>query len=78
MSRRKALEIKKDILHILQKHGEISLRELDIKANTNSTTLRTQVEELEYFGCVVVSKHQRNEKNGRPFTTVKLKQLPPV
>ena len=73
MARRKALDIKKDILRVLKEYGELSLRELDIKVNTNSKTLRTQIEELEFFNKVTVLKHNRNDKNGRPFTTVKLK-----
>ena len=73
MARRKALDIKKDILKILKEEGEISLRDLDIKVNTNSQTIKTQIEELEFFGLVEVVKHAKSDKTGRPFTTVKLK-----
>jgi len=73
MQRRKALDIKKDILKILEKKEEISLRDLDIRVNTNFRTIRTQIEELEYFGKIVITKHQKNDKNGRPYTTVRLK-----
>ena len=73
MARRKALDIKKDILKILKEEGEMSLRDLDIKINTNSRTIRTQVEELEFFDKVVVAKHSKNDKTGRPYTSVKLK-----
>lgn len=73
MSRRKALDIKKDILKVLKQHGELSLRDLDIKVNTNSHTIKTQIEELEFFDKVMTLKHPKNDKNGRPFTTVKLK-----
>ena len=72
--RRNALEIKKEILDILAKNGELSLRELDIKTNTSYQTIRTQVKELEFFEKVEIIKHQKNEKNGRPYTTVKLKR----
>lgn len=72
MSRRKALDIKKEILDVLKKHGELSLRELDIKVNTNYQTIRDQVKELEFFGKVEVVKHEKNEKNGRAYTTVRL------
>lgn len=51
----------------------MSLRDLDIKVNTNSKTIRDQIEELVFFDKVIVIKHQKNNKNGRPFTTVKLK-----
>lgn len=73
MTRRTALAIKKEILRILKENGEISLRELDIKANTNYKTVREQVKELEFFGLVEVIKHEKSEKTGRPYTTVKLK-----
>ena len=73
MARRKALDIKKDILRLLNEEGEMSLRDLDIKINTNSRTIRTQVEELEFFDKVVVTKYPKSDKTGRPFTTVRLK-----
>lgn len=71
--RRKALDIKKQILKVLKDHGEMSLRELDIKVNTNYQTIRDQVEELEFFGLVEIVHHEKNPKTGRPYTTVKLK-----
>jgi len=71
--RREPFEIKKKILNVLRKHGEMSLRELDIKVNTNYNTIRKQVEELEFFSRVVVTKHKKNKINGRPWTSVKLK-----
>jgi len=73
MTRRKALDIKKDILKLLKDEGEMSLRDLDIKVNTNSQTIKTQIEELEFFDKVVVLKHPKSDKTGRPFTTVRLK-----
>ena len=72
--RRKALEIKKGILEVLKKVGEISLRELERKVNTNYSTIKTQVEELEWFDRVIVTHHPKSKKNDKPFTTVKLKE----
>ena len=72
MSRRKLLDIKKEILRVLNAEGEISLRELDIKVNTSSRTIQSQIEELEYFQKVRVTKHKRSENNGRAYTTVKI------
>ena len=74
MYRRKALEIKKEILRTLKEHGELSLRDLDIKVNTNAKTIREQIEELDFFGKVVIIKHSKNDRNGRPYTTVRLKE----
>ncbi len=71
--RRKALEIKKKILEILKREGELSLRELERKVNTNCNTLKTQIEELEFFEKVIKIKHNKSEINGRPYTTIKLK-----
>lgn len=73
--RRKALEIKKKILNSLKTKGEMSLRELETKVNTNDKTLKTQIEELEFFGRVVKIKHDKNRVNGRPYTTIKIKTL---
>ena len=70
--KRKPLEIKKQILKILKEQGELSLRDLDIKINTSYQTIRDQIEELRFFGLVEVIKHQKSEKTGRPYTSVKL------
>lgn len=71
MSRRTALDIKKEILNLL-KCKERSLRELESKINTNFQTIKTQVKELEYLGFVKIIKHEKSDINGRPFTIVKL------
>lgn len=73
MSRREGLDIKKKILEVLKQNGEMSLRELETKTNTNNITIQKHVEELEFFDKVTVTKHSKNDKNGRPFTTVRLK-----
>lgn len=51
----------------------MSLRELESKVNTSYETIRNQVEELAFFGRVEIKKHEKSDKNGRPYTTVKLK-----
>lgn len=71
--RRKALDIKKKILGVLKKEGELSLRELETKVNTNDKTIKTQIEELVFFERIMVTKYTKNETNGRPYTTAKLK-----
>jgi predicted transcriptional regulator len=70
--RRNALEIKKKIILLLKERG-MSLRELETKVNTNYKTINSQIRELEFFGKVEVTKHGKSDKNGRPYTTVKLK-----
>ncbi len=71
MKRRTALDIKKEILELL-KEKDMSLRELEIKVNTNFQTIKTQIKELEYLGFVKAIKHDKSDVNGRPFTSVRL------
>jgi predicted transcriptional regulator len=76
MSRRKALDIKKEIIKILKSGKEISMQKLERKVNTNHFTIKEQIKELEYFGFVKTTKHEKSKANGRPFTTVKLVKKP--
>lgn len=71
--KRKILDLKKRILEVLKKEGEISLKALEIKVNTGSQTIQNQLEELKFLGFVEIIKHEKNEKTGRPYTSVKLK-----
>jgi len=59
---------------MLLKHKERSLRELDIKVNCGYRTVINQSKELEYLRIVKITKHKRNPKTGRPYTTVELTQ----
>ena len=61
-------------MRVLRENGETSLRDLDIKVNTSYSTIRDQIEELNYFDLVEIKKHDKSEKTGRPYTTVKLKK----
>jgi len=72
--KRKVIDIKKSILKVLEKEGEISLKALEIKVNTGSQTIQTQTKELEFLGLIEVIKHKKSEKTGRPYTSVKLKE----
>lgn len=71
--KRKVINIKKKILEVLKKEGELSVKALEIKVNTGSQTIKTQLEELEFLGLIELIKHKKSEKTGRPFTSVKLK-----
>ena len=51
----------------------MSLGEIERKTNTNNLTILNHIKELEFFEKVVVIKHEKNEKTGRPYTSVKLK-----
>ena len=74
MSRKNGLEIKKGIIKAL-KEKECSLRELETKLNTNHITIKNHCKELEFLKIIEIVKHPKNERNGRPFTTVKLTHL---
>ncbi|MFC2138976.1 winged helix-turn-helix domain-containing protein [Bacteroidota bacterium] len=74
MKRRVGLDIKKKILEILKENGEMSLGEIERKTNTNNLTILNHIKELEFFDKVKVIKHEKNEKTGRPYTTVKPKR----
>ena len=69
--KRTSLEIKKEILKIL-KGKEMTLRLLEKKVDTNPNTIRTQIQELAHLGFVEVTKHEKSEHTGRPFTSVRL------
>ena len=71
--KRRVINIKKVILKTLEKDGELSLKALEIKANTGSQTLKTQVEELEFLDKIEIIKHEKSKKTGRPYTSVRLK-----
>jgi len=71
--KRRAIDIKKAIINILKKEKELSLKALEIKINSGSQTIATQIEELEFLNIVEVIKHQKSDKTGRPYTSVKLK-----
>ena len=73
MGRRSGLKIKKKIIQILRENGEISLGEIERKTNTNNLTILSHIKELEYFGLVEIITHNKSEKTGRPYTSVKLK-----
>ena len=55
--KRRVLNIKKAILKVLKKEKELSLKALEIKVNTGSQTLQTQIEELKFFGVIETIKH---------------------
>jgi predicted ArsR family transcriptional regulator len=73
MERRGGLEIKKQILKVLKENGEMPLGEIERKTNTNNLTILNHLKELEFFEKVEIIKHKRNEKTGRPYTSVRLK-----
>ena len=71
MSRKSGLEIKKLIIKFA-KQGEISLRRLETKLNTNNKTIKTHCKELEYFGVIKLTTHKSHLKNNQTYTTVKI------
>jgi predicted transcriptional regulator len=70
--KRKPLDIKKQILKVLSEENEISVKKLERKVNTNYQSILNNLEELEYFGYVKVSKTNDKSLNGREYLIVKL------
>ena len=58
-------------MKILEEYKELSLSEIERKANTNDKTILTHIGELEWCGKIKINRHQKSDANGRPFTTVK-------
>lgn len=73
MKRREGLDIKKKILQVLKENGEMSLGEIERKTNANNITILKHIKELEFFEKVEIIKHEKSEKTGRPYTSVRLK-----
>tara|TARA_Y100000310_G_C20259269_1_gene612870 strand:+ start:142 stop:366 length:225 start_codon:yes stop_codon:yes gene_type:complete len=69
--RRKALDIKKKILKLLEEK-DYSIRELETKVGTNNITIKTQLKELEFLGLIKLINHKRNDRNGRPYVSARL------
>jgi len=72
--KRKPLEIKKQIMEILKKEQQISIKKLERKINTNYQSIINNCEELEYFGLIEISKTKKNSRNGREYLVVRLKK----
>lgn len=73
--KRTSLIIKEKILKLL-KNGEMTLKMLERKVDTNPNTILRQIEELERLGFVESIKHEKSKHTGRPFTTIKLLRSP--
>lgn len=74
--KRKPIEIKKQILKILQTELTISIKQLERKINTNYQTIINNCEELQYFGFVKIKKTKEDSVNGREFLIVELIKKP--
>jgi len=70
--RRTVIQIRKEILGLLMSEGELSFRQLESKANTSTKTIKTQVEDLDSLGFIVVTQHKSHPKNKRPYHTCKI------
>ncbi len=72
MKKRSSLELKKQILKHLSKHGETSLKMLEIKLKTNFKSIKIQCEDLSFFKLVELIRQDKNPNTGRPATLVKI------
>ena len=72
MEYRSGLEIKKSILKFL-KEGEQVISQLERKINTSDKVIKRHIKELAFLNIVEIIEHKRNEKTGRPYTSIRLK-----
>jgi predicted transcriptional regulator len=70
--KRKPLEIKKKIIEILKKEGEVSIKKLEKKVNTNYQTIINNCEELEYLGIIKTRKTYDDSVNGKSYRVAEL------
>jgi len=76
MTKRKPLDIKKEIISILKKEKVISVKKLERKVDTNYQTILNNCEELEYFGFVKIKSTMEGSINGREYLIVELIKSP--
>ena len=62
MAKRSSLEIKKEIIKVLNDGKEHSYGELERRVNTNWQTIRDQCKELEYFNKITIINNKVNLK----------------
>jgi len=72
MTRRNAISIRKEILLLLQKEKEISVRQIETKINTNFETTKRQVEDLASLGFVKVVEIKSHPRNNKPYKVCKI------
>ena len=61
------------ILKILKEEGgEMSVKKLERKVNTNYQTILNNCEELEFFGKVKIQTTDKDSMNGREYIIVKI------
>jgi len=72
MVRRNAISIRKEILTLLKQKGEVSVRKIESKVNSNFETIKRQVEDLESLGFIKVIHYDSHPKNKKPFKACKI------
>ena len=70
--KRTSVEVRKAILKLLIRYGELSLSQLETKVNTASQTIKNQVQDLKSLGFVVVKHYTSHPKNKKPYTTCRI------
>jgi len=72
MTKRGSQDIKKLILKILDKEGNLTFAQLERKLNTGFRTIKANCEELEEFGAVSIIKKEKHEATGRAYFLVSI------
>ncbi len=70
--KRSSLQIRKTILRLLMKYSQLTLRQLESKANTASKTILLHVEDLESLGFIKTAHYKSHPKNHKPYTVCKI------
>ena len=72
MTKRNVKEIKRSILRILDKEGNLTFAQLERKVNTGFITIKSNCEELEKFGAVSITKMDKHKATGRSYFLISL------
>ena len=70
--RRNSIQVRNDILKVLNKKGEMSIRALEREANSNPKTLRDLIADLKMLELISVQEHKFHPKNNKPYKNCKI------
>lgn len=70
MVKRATKDIKKAILSVLQKEGDLTYAQLQRKVGTGFTTITANCEELQAYGAIIITKKEKHQATGRPYFVV--------
>ncbi|HLC72674.1 MAG TPA: hypothetical protein VJH37_03770 [Candidatus Nanoarchaeia archaeon] len=72
MVKRPSKDIKKAILSVLNKEGDLTYAQLERKVNTAFVSIVDNCQELQTFGAVIISRKDKHKATGRPYFLVSI------